>query len=100
MENGLATFGQGYALFSAIIGTFIAIVFVIAGYNLYYTPDAPPKPGQKNPVSNKIMGLIISGVGVIIGAGSWGVYYLASKNKGFAEVEGAMGGINLVRDIF
>lgn len=98
MENGLASFGQAYSLISAIIATVVAVIFFFLGYTVYYMPDK--KPIDPSKLKNKTVGIIMMLVATVVACASWGMYYMAKESKGFAAVEGAVGGYEIAKDIF
>jgi len=95
-EKGLASFGRGYAYFSAIIATVLSVILIIIALVTYSDPDVPPN----HPGDNKKMAMIAIATSVIILTVSWGWVWLTDTSPLAAEAGGVIGGINIARSIF
>lgn len=95
-EKGLASFGRGYAYFSAIIATVLSVILIIIALVTYSDPDVPPN----HPGDNKKAAMIMVVISAIILTISWGWVWLTNKSKFAAEAGGVIGGVNIARSIF
>lgn len=98
-SNDLADFGKGYAIFSAIAGSIIGIIFIVFGFLVLKSVDDFARNFPKQPAPSKTSGYLLIGFGVIIIIVTWVIVLLTQKSKGVAETEGVIGGISLVDDL-
>ena len=99
----LASFGQGYALVSAIIATILGIVLVFIGIYILWNNDRLRKltrPGQPTTQTNDVTGWVLIVFGILVIIASWVWYYIVSKSPTIATVEGVLGGYEILKDIF
>ncbi len=86
----LASFGRGYSLLGAVLISVIAAVAFVIGFKQYWSAE---NDEQKN------KGIMVMGGSVLIASISWGIVYMTQEYKFAAEVEGALGGLNLFQSL-
>lgn len=96
MGNTLASFGQGYALFSAIFTTLIAILLIAVGIFLIFDTTGVPKQDIN---SRKNAGWFMIIIGIIILIIAWVLVVLTQKSKTAAEIYGGLATVDLTQDL-
>jgi len=97
--SDLATFGRGYAIFTAITGSIIGIIFIVFGFLILKQSDDFSRKNPKQPKPSKTPGYVLIGFGVVIIIITWVIVVLTQKSKGFAQAEGIFGGAALADDL-
>jgi len=98
----LASFGQGYALVSAIIATILGIVLVFIGIYILWNNDrlrTLTPVGQPQTQTNDVTGWVLIVFGILVIIASWVWYYIVSKSPTIATLEGLYGGYELLNEV-
>ena len=93
----LDTFGKAQSIFNLVIATIILIICIVVSI-LFGLNKIEPDP--KSEISKNGMIGIIMGIGILIWVITYINYRLSMKYKGYAQVTGAFGAVNMTASLF
>ncbi len=108
--SGAADLGRVYSTIGLVAGLIIGVILIVIGISMLLKKPDPDPVFNSDPMStsfqqsetnsNTLVGWSLIGTGIVVIVIAWLIWHFTQVSKPFAATEGALGTVEMVKDIF